>query len=149
MDMRQKRLGRVSTFVRTLGLNLTEMSGERVAGYADLAEEHETPWGFIHGGVACSIIESAASIGASLYVEERGQFAVGVNNSTDFIRPAPHGRVEVTALPVHQGTNHQLWQAELFTQDGKLVARGTVRLQNLPLPKNAESPFGNSMLRGQ
>lgn len=72
MDMRQKRLGRVSTFVRTLGLNLTEMSGERVAGYADLAEEHETPWGFIHGGVACSIIESAASIGASLYVEERG-----------------------------------------------------------------------------
>lgn len=138
----QHELGRISTFVRALGLSLTHIGAERVCGHADLTDEHETPWGYIHGGVACAIVESAASVGASWHVASKGQFAVGVNNTTDFIRPAPHGRIDVVASPVHQGTHHQIWQVVLSMPDGKLVARGTVRLQNLPLPQGYAFPLG-------
>ena len=83
----------------------------------------------------CTVIESAASIGASAAVIDRGQFAVGVNNNTDFVRPMTTGRIDVVAEPVQQGRTLQLWQVLLTrVDDGKLVARGQVRLQNVPLP---------------
>ena len=88
----------------------------------------------MHGGVYCAIVESAASIGASTAVREHGQFSVGVNNSTDFIRSMVGGRVDVVAEPVQQGRTQQLWQVTLTrAEDGKLVAQGRVRLQNVPL----------------
>ena len=45
------------------------------------------------------------------------------------------GRLDVAAEPIQQGRTQQLWQVLLTrTDDGKLVARGQVRLQNVPLP---------------
>jgi uncharacterized protein (TIGR00369 family) len=124
-----------SAFVAATGLELTEVSGTRVAGHIDVGPEHHTPWGVVHGGVYCTVVESAASVGASTAVTERGQFSVGVNNSTDFLRPMTAGRLEVLAEPVQQGRTLQLWLVTLTrADDGKLVARGQVRLQNVPLP---------------
>jgi uncharacterized protein (TIGR00369 family) len=82
-----------------------------------------------------TVIESAASIGASAAVLDRGQFAVGVNNNTNFLRSMTTGRLDVVAEPVQQGRTQQLWQVTLTrADDGKLVALGQVRLQNVPLP---------------
>jgi acyl-coenzyme A thioesterase PaaI-like protein len=44
------------------------------------------------------------------------------------------GRVAVTAVPVQQGRVQQLWDVRIVGSDGRLVARGSVRLQNVPLP---------------
>ncbi len=125
----------VSAFLRVAGLRFDEISDSRVRGSIELGEHHHTPWGVVHGGVYTTAVESAASVGASAAVEERGQFAVGVNNSTDFLRPMKEGRVEVIAEPVMQGQSQQLWQVIITrAEDGKEVARGQVRLQNVPLP---------------
>ncbi|WP_138759421.1 PaaI family thioesterase [Modestobacter altitudinis] len=123
-----------SAFVAATGLELTEVTGTRVAGSIDLGPTHHTPWGVVHGGVYCTVVESAASIGASTAVAERGQFSVGVSNQTDFLRPMTAGRLDVVAEPVQQGKTLQLWLVTLTREDGKLVARGQVRLQNVPLP---------------
>jgi 1,4-dihydroxy-2-naphthoyl-CoA hydrolase len=130
VDLRQ-----ASAFVAASGFEVTEVGGTRVAGHVDLGPDQHTPWGVVHGGVYCTVIESAASIGASAAVLDRGQFAVGVNNNTDFVRPMTTGRLDVVAEPVQQGRTLQLWQVLLTrADDGKLVARGQVRLQNVPLP---------------
>ncbi|SOE00977.1 PaaI family thioesterase [Blastococcus haudaquaticus] len=124
-----------SAFVAAFGFQIEEATGTRVTGHVELGPDQHTPWGVVHGGVYCSVVESAASVGASLAVQERGQFAVGVNNNTDFLRPMTAGRVDVVAEPVQQGRTLQLWQVHLTrADDGKLVARGQVRLQNVPLP---------------
>jgi uncharacterized protein (TIGR00369 family) len=128
-------LGSLSGFAAASGFQATEIGGSRVTGVVDLGPDQHTPWGVVHGGVYCTVIESAASIGASAAVLDRGQFAVGVNNSTDFLRPMTSGRLDVVAEPVQQGRTLQLWQVLLTrADDGKLVARGQVRLQNVPLP---------------
>lgn len=119
-------------FLATLGLRLDEVTGSRVHGIVELTDEHDTPWGVVHGGVYTTVIESAASVGASAHVLEHDQFAVGTNNNTDFVRPAQHGPLDVLAEPLHQGRIQQLWVVTLRSQ-GTLVARGTVRLQNVPL----------------
>lgn len=89
----------------------------------------------VHGGVYTTAVESAASIGASAAVADRGQIAVGVHNATDFLRPATSGRPEVVAEPIHQGRIQQLWQVIITRQsDGKELARGQLRVQNVTPP---------------
>ncbi|HEY0126113.1 MAG TPA: PaaI family thioesterase [Blastococcus sp.] len=124
-----------SAFTAAIAFDVADADGSQVTGSVELGPDQHTPWGVVHGGVYCSVVESAASIGASLAVRERGQFAVGVNNNTDFLRPMTAGRLDVVAEPVQQGRTLQLWQVVLSrADDGKPVARGQVRLQNVPLP---------------
>jgi 1,4-dihydroxy-2-naphthoyl-CoA hydrolase len=123
-----------SAFLAALGMDFESIEPGRVVAWIELGPAHHTPWGVVHGGAYTTAIESAASVGASAAVLDRGQFAVGVNNITDFVRPFVRGRVKVVAEPIHQGATQQLWQVTISrADDGKLVARGQVRLQNVPL----------------
>jgi uncharacterized protein (TIGR00369 family) len=134
-DLPPVDLRAASRFVAASGFEVVEATGARVTGHVDLGPDQHTPWGVVHGGVYCTVIESAASIGASAAVLGNGQFAVGVNNQTDFLRPMTTGRVDVLAEPIQQGRTLQLWLVTLTrADDGKTVARGQVRLQNVPLP---------------
>jgi 1,4-dihydroxy-2-naphthoyl-CoA hydrolase len=55
-----------------------------------------------------------------------------VSNVTDFLRPHQSGRLAVVAVAVQQGRTQQLWQVDIRRpEDGKLIARGQVRLQNV------------------
>ncbi|HEY7781645.1 MAG TPA: PaaI family thioesterase [Ktedonobacterales bacterium] len=123
-------------WLQGLGLVFDEISGTRATAHLDLGSEHHTPWGVVHGGVYTTAIESVASVGASAAVVALGQFAVGVNNSTDFLRSMRVGRVDVVAEPVIQGRVQQLWRIHVTRhEDGKAIALGHVRLQNVPLPQ--------------
>ena len=134
-DLPPVDLTTASAFVASTKFAVIEASGSRVTGTVDLGPDQHTPWGVVHGGVYCAVVESAASIGASAAVVDLGQFAVGVNNNTDFVRPMTTGVLDVVAEPIQQGRTLQLWQVVLTrADDGKLVARGQVRLQNVPLP---------------
>jgi 1,4-dihydroxy-2-naphthoyl-CoA hydrolase len=115
-----------------LGLELEEVSPERVVAHLICDERHHQPFGIVHGGVWCAVVESLASIGASMHAAPQGKHVVGVNNSTDFLRAHRTGRVNAEAHPVHVGRSQQLWHVVLTRAgDGKPVARGQVRLQNV------------------
>jgi 1,4-dihydroxy-2-naphthoyl-CoA hydrolase len=121
-------------WLQDLGLVFDEISGTRVTAHLDLGPQHHTPWGVVHGGIYTTVIESVASVGASAAVFEHGQFAVGVNNSTDFLRSMREGQVDIVAEPVIQGRVQQLWRISVTRHDdGKAIAQGHVRLQNVPL----------------
>lgn len=124
----------VGAFLRAHSASYTLMTGERVEGQLHATADHHTPWGVVHGGVYCTAIESAASIGASIAVQDRGQFAVGLDNVTDFVRAHRAGLLRIVGVPVHQGRTGQLWSVEITREDGALVATGRVRLQNVDLP---------------
>jgi uncharacterized protein (TIGR00369 family) len=119
-------------FLRGAGLEIDEATPTRVTGTIAAGAAHHTPWGVVHGGVYTTAVESACSVGASLAVADRGEYAVGLSNHTDFLRPHREGRLRVTATPVHQGRTQQLWMCEIAREDGKVVARGQLRLQNVP-----------------
>jgi uncharacterized protein (TIGR00369 family) len=123
-------------WLESLGMVIDEISGAHVTAHLELGPQHHTPWGVVHGGVYTTAIESAASVGASAAVFAQGQFAVGVNNSTDFLRSMRAGLVEIVAEPVIQGRVQQLWRVTITRQeDSKAIALGHVRLQNVPLPQ--------------
>ena len=122
-----------SEFMRLLEIEFEERSPTRVSGSIAADERHHQPWGLIHGGLYTTAIESFATTGAFEAVKDQGMQAVGVSNLTDFVRPHRDGRLDVVATPIHQGRTQQLWQVEIRRpEDQKLVARGQVRLQNVP-----------------
>jgi 1,4-dihydroxy-2-naphthoyl-CoA hydrolase len=117
-----------------LAIEIDEWTAARVLAHVDIDERHHQPYGIVHGGVWASIVESVASHGAGAAAMELQDVAgvVGTSNLTDFLRSHRAGRVDAIASPVFVGRNQQLWAVEISrASDGKLVARGQVRFQNL------------------
>lgn len=118
----------LSGLERALHLRYTEVSADRVVVECDVADHLRQPIGLVHGGVYAALSESAASRGA---VANSGGMAVGVNNTTDFIRSVREGTLRAIATPLQPGRRTQLWQVEIFNLVGQsqpsLVARSTVR----------------------
>jgi len=114
-------------------IELTDMSSERAIGRVVVQPHHHQPYGVVHGGLYCTLVETLASTGAALWAMEQGMMGcVGVHNATDFLRATREGTLIGTATPLHQGRTQQLWAVDVVREeDGKLVARGQVRLQNL------------------
>ncbi|MFC4149481.1 PaaI family thioesterase [Micromonospora mangrovi] len=117
-------------FVELLGLQFDEVSGEKVVIRWRVRPELHQPFGIQHGGVYCSVVETAASVGGALWLGDKGQ-VVGVANQTDFLRAVREGELTAVGTPIHQGRSQQLWQVEIADEAGRLVSRGQVRLQNL------------------
>ena len=120
-------------FVELIGLDVQEIGPDRVLAVLDVDERHHQPYGVVHGGIYCSIIETIASYGAVSWAAESGIIgAVGISNATDFLRSHRNGRLRAVATPIHRGRTQQLWQVTIARdEDGVLVARGQVRLQNI------------------
>ncbi len=107
-----------------------EASGDRIRVRWTAGPGLHQPMGIVHGGAYCSVIENVASIGASIWLGDRGH-VVGVNNNTDFLRATREGVLEAVGEPVHRGRTQQIWRVTITNADGKLVAQGQVRLQNI------------------
>jgi len=80
------------------------------------------PFGLVHGGVYAAMAESLASMGTFLGVHEQGMHAMGLSNSTSFLRPIFEGTIHATARPFHRGRTTWLWDVEIRDDDGRLCA---------------------------
>ena len=116
--------------VKLLGILVVETSADLVRLEWDVTPDHHQPYGIVHGGVHCTAIETAASVGAALWFGDRGR-VVGVSNQTDFLRAVSEGTLAAVATPIHRGRSQQLWLVEITDEQHRLIARGQVRLQNL------------------
>ena len=121
------------TYVGHTGIDLIDASADHAAGRIEITENHHQPYGVVHGGVYCTLVETLASTGAALWAMEQGMAgAVGLSNKTDFIRATTEGVLIGNASPIHRGRTQQLWVVEVTREaDGKLAAHGQVRLQNV------------------
>ncbi len=117
-----------------MGLTFERMDGDGIDASWTAGPESHQPYGIVHGGVHCMVVEGLCSMAAALWLAENGQSegrVVGVNNSTDFYRAVREGRLTSTGTPVHRGRSQQVWVVETVDESGRMVARGQVRLQNL------------------
>jgi len=120
-------------FDNEIGLTYTELSNDGVAAQLTVTPSLHQPMGIVHGGVWCTMVESMASVSAFLWLSGRGGGdVVGVNNNTDFLRAITEGVAYGRSEPIHRGRLQQLWLVTIRDDGERLIARGQVRLQNLP-----------------
>jgi 1,4-dihydroxy-2-naphthoyl-CoA hydrolase len=124
----------VAGFTKLLGIEFTELGADRTVLTCEITPELWQPYGLLHGGVHCSLVETAASVGAALWMGDRGH-VVGVANHTNFLRAVRSGRLTAVATPIHRGRTQQLWQVVITDDRAREVARGEVRLANIAAPE--------------
>src|SRR6476620_8226494 len=119
-------------FDNELGLEYLELTPDGGRARLEITDKLLQPWGIVHGGVYCSIIEGLASVSGAVWLLENGSgHVVGVNNNTDFLRAISSGTVTAVSTPIHRGRRQQLWLITITDDDDRVVARGQVRLQNI------------------
>ena len=125
--------GVVNNWNEHLGVVIEEVRDDLVTAYLDADERHHQPYGVLHGGVWCSVVEQVASVGAGmLSISRDGRGVLGVSNHTDFLRSHSRGRLDIEARPLHAGRSQHLWEVHIRrASDGVLVSRGQVRFHVL------------------
>ena len=113
-----------------LGLTLDEVGPDRVRASFEVRPELHQPYGILHGGVLCSVVETVASVAGAVWFGDRGN-VVGSSNTTNFLRATREGVLTAVALPIHRGRSQQLWEVDITDEQDRLVAKGQVRLANL------------------
>jgi 1,4-dihydroxy-2-naphthoyl-CoA hydrolase len=116
---------------RAIGLVVDEVTEDRMRVRWKVTPDVHQPAGILHGGIHSWIVETVASVAAAGWFGDQGQ-VVGVSNSTDFFRAVREGELTSTGTPLHRGRSQQVWVVETRDDGDRLVARGQVRLQNLP-----------------
>lgn len=122
------------TFGGLVGIVWDLLSPDRAEAHLDVEDRHKQPFGLVHGGVHATIVETVGSVAGAARVLADGKAAVGVHNSTDFVRPVRGGRLDAVATPIHVGRTQHLWLVEVVDSTGRLAARGQLRLQVVDPP---------------
>ena len=118
-------------WMQAMGLRVTSATADAVELEWTVDKRHLQPYGVVHGGVHCGVIETACSYGAALAAKARGHEGgvVGLENHTSFIRAMRAGSVlRCRATPLTRGKTTQVWEAAITDAQQRLVATGRVRL---------------------
>lgn len=119
-------------FDEVMGLTYLEVTPDGGRATLEITDKLLQPWGIVHGGVYCAVVESMASVSGHVWLSAHGGgTVVGVNNNTDFLRAIGSGTVTATSTPIHRGRRQQLWLITITDDTERVVARGQVRLQNV------------------
>jgi len=115
-------------FMRLMGLTLTRIDEQQVDAELTVRPEHYQPMGIVHGGVYCAMVETVCSVAGYVHASKSGNFVVGVDNQTSFLKATRSGVLRASARPLSIGRRTHLWEATIHDEQGKLVATGRVRL---------------------
>jgi uncharacterized protein (TIGR00369 family) len=85
---------------------------------------HANPVGTVHGGVLCTIADSAMGLAYASTLEERETFAT-VELKINFLRPVYETALIASGVVVHRGRNLGLVECSVTDRTGRLVAKAT------------------------
>jgi 1,4-dihydroxy-2-naphthoyl-CoA hydrolase len=115
-----------------LGMEILELTSERVVITMPVDHRTHQPYGILHGGASIALAETAASLGATANVDREAFMAVGQEINGNHIRPVVSGTVTATAMPVHVGRASQVWSVRIEDEAGKLVCISRCTLAVVP-----------------
>ena len=118
----------------TLGLEVIEVAPDRARGRLAVVDQVRQPFGLVHGGAFAAVAESLASRATYEAVVDDGMVALGLSNSTSFLRPVATGVVESEARCRHQGRSTWLWDVDHCDDAGRLCAVSRVTIAVRPRP---------------
>jgi 1,4-dihydroxy-2-naphthoyl-CoA hydrolase len=120
-------------FDRLYGLELLDYSESEVRAQVIVRDEHKQPAGLVHGGLYASIAEAIASLATGLSVMEEGNVAMGMSNSTSFLRPITAGTVHAHGKRLHRGRTSWLWDVTFSDDEGRTCALTRMTIAVRPL----------------
>lgn len=120
------------TLAATLGIEIVELTKERVVATMPVDDRTRQPFGILHGGASVALAETVASIAGTLNVDLDAYNVVGVEINANHIKAKRDGMVTGTATPIHVGRSTQVWHIAIVDEQGKTVCVSRCTLAVVP-----------------
>jgi uncharacterized protein (TIGR00369 family) len=115
-----------------LGIEIVEMTPQRIVATMPVDERTRQPFGILHGGASVALAETVASLGAVMNVDLERSTAVGLEINANHIRAKREGVVRATATPFHVGRSTQVWDVRIVDEQEKPVCISRCTLAVVP-----------------
>jgi 1,4-dihydroxy-2-naphthoyl-CoA hydrolase len=103
-----------------LGIEITDWDPRRVVGRMPV-EGNTQPYGLLHGGATCSLVEAVGSYAAALGAGP-GAHVVGIELNASYHLPATKGHVTAVCTPLGSELPLAAFAIEVFDEHGQLTA---------------------------
>jgi 1,4-dihydroxy-2-naphthoyl-CoA hydrolase len=130
--LEQVRAKATRNLASTLGIEVIELTPERVVATMPVDDRTRQPFGILHGGASVALAETVASLGASMNVDLEEVNAVGLEINANHIRAKDSGVVTGTALPIHLGRKTQVWEVKIVDEEARVVCVSRCTLAVVP-----------------
>src|SRR5947207_7641911 len=105
---------------KTLGIEVVELTPERVVATMPVTPRHHQPFGYLHGGASVALAETVASIGGILNCP-RGMAAFGLEINAIHLRPKREGPLVAVRTPPPRGRTTQVREVKTCDQGSILL----------------------------
>jgi len=109
------------TIMELLGIEQREVTKEKIVLSMPVTPKTHHPWGALHGGVSVVLAETAATMGATMNIDQEKQLAVGLEINASHIRPKRDGSITATATPAHIGRVVSVWDIRITDEKENLI----------------------------
>jgi uncharacterized protein (TIGR00369 family) len=137
-DAMNSRLSSADDVNKQLGVQVVELSPERVVLQVEVGPKVHQPYGILHGGVSALMAEGAASIGGAISVGP-GEIVVGTELNCSHLRSMRSGTLTATATPIRKGRTVHVWGIDLTDDQGRMICVARCTLQVLKAPPRDET----------
>ena len=111
-----------SGFAGFIGTEWIDLDPDAARARIKVEDHHLQPFGVVHGGVYAALAESLCSAATYDAVRENDEVALGMANSTTFLRPISKGHVNALARARQRGRSTWVWDVELADDEGRPCA---------------------------
>jgi 1,4-dihydroxy-2-naphthoyl-CoA hydrolase len=130
--LEQIRANGVRNLGQTLGIELVELTSDRVVATMPVDERTRQPFGILHGGASVALAETVASLAATMNADLETSNVVGIEINANHIRAKRDGVVTGTALPIHIGRSTQVWEVRIVDEQQRIVCISRCTLAVVP-----------------
>jgi 1,4-dihydroxy-2-naphthoyl-CoA hydrolase len=111
-----------SGFAGFIGTEWIDLDPDAARARIKVEDHHLQPFGVVHGGVYAALAESLCSAATYEAVRENDEVALGMANSTTFLRPISKGHVNALARARQRGRTTWIWDVELTDDEDRPCA---------------------------
>ena len=113
---------KLSPLDEKLGIRITDYNPDRMVATMPVAG-NEQPFGLLHGGASCALMETIGSWAGALHAGPDKQ-VVGIELNASYLRGATSGVVTAVCTPVRRGRTLSTFLIEITDEQGRPTATG-------------------------
>lgn len=108
--------------VSHLGIEFTEVGDDFICATMPVDHRTHQPLGLLHGGASVALAETLGSIAATLTVDRKTQYCVGLEINANHIKSIREGKVLGTVRPIHIGKKTHVWDIKITNEQNELIS---------------------------
>jgi len=121
-----------NTMMEALGIRITAVGDDWLAGSMPVDHRTHQPYGLLHGGASVALAETLGSTAAMLTLDPGKELAVGLDINANHVRGVRSGTVTGTAKALHIGRTTQVWEIRIENEEGALVCISRITMAVIP-----------------